>query len=281
MNYSVMAKKIRKKKKQKKLPIKPILIGIVSILIIGFTIHYRHGINYWWKVLSLKIEGKKMDDIQLTKYDVRNIEVMDRYYLNTFGLDVSQYQGDIDWSQMNMIYDIYPINFVFIRSTMGSFNSDSKFEYNWRGAKENGLIRGAYHFYRPDENSTAQAQNFIQTVQLESGDLPPVLDIENMPKTQSMDRLIEGLKNWCTLIEAHYGVKPIIYTSDKYHQDFLFDHFEGYTIWIANYNFFVEDMKAHWDFWQFTEKAQIKGTKYKVDVNIYNGTVDGLKNLTL
>lgn len=96
-----------------------------------------------------------------------------------------------------------------------------------------------------------------------------------------MERLVEGLKNWCKIIEDHYGIQPIIYTSDKYYEDFLRAHFEGYTIWIANYNFFVEDMKPHWNFWQFTEKGQIKGTNEKVDVNIYNGTIDSLKNLTL
>jgi len=276
-----MAKISKKKQTKNSIPYKAIIIGLISVLILGTTIHYRHGINYWIKTIQKKINGDKNDEINLVKFDIRNIEVMDRHYLKTFGLDVSQYQGEIDWTQMHTIYDVYPINFVFIRSTMGSFNTDKKFDYNWIGAKENGLIRGAYHFYRPDENSTAQAQNFIKTVKLEDGDLPPVLDIETMPKTQSMERLIEGLKNWCTLIEEHYNIQPIIYTSDKYYEDFLRQHFEGYTIWIANYNFFVEKMKPHWNFWQFTEKGQIKGTKYKVDVNIYNGTVDGLKLMTL
>ena len=277
-----MAKQTKKKQTEKNIPYRTIMIGLLTVLLLGTTVHYRHGINYWLKTVQKKINGKdKSEKIDLVKYDIRNIEVMDRHYLKTFGLDVSQYQGEIDWTQMHTIYDVYPISFVFIRSTMGSFNTDKKFNYNWTAAKKNDFIRGAYHFYRPDENSTAQAQNFINTVKLESGDLPPVLDIENMPRNQSMDRLVEGLKNWCTIIEKHYDVKPIIYTSDKYHQDFLQEHFEGYIIWIANYNFFVEDIKKHWDFWQFTEKGQIKGTTYKIDVNIYNGTVDGLKLMTL
>ena len=274
---------VKKKKIEKNnIPIKTIIFGIFALLLITISVHYRHGINYWLNTIQNKLRNSENNkEFNLVKYDIRNIEVMDRHYLKTFGLDVSQYQGEINWEQMHTIYDVYPINFVFIRSTMGSFSTDKKFNYNWIGAKENGLIRGAYHFYRPDENSTAQAQNFINTVKLENGDLPPVLDIENMPKNQSMDKLVEGLKNWCTIIEEHYNIKPIIYTSEKYHQDFLQEHFEGYIIWIANYNFFVEDIKKHWDFWQFTEKGQIKGTTYKVDVNIYNGTVDGLKLMTL
>ncbi|MBS7333170.1 MAG: glycoside hydrolase family 25 protein [Weeksellaceae bacterium] len=277
-----MPKNSTKKNQEKKIPYKLIFFGIITFVFIAFNYHYRHGINYWWKVAERKLKGENGDNnIKLVKYDIRNIEVMDRYYLKTFGLDVSQYQGEINWSEMNMIYDIYPINFVYIRSTMGAINTDNRFDENWEGAKQNDFIRGAYHFYRPDENSTAQAQNFIQNVELETGDLPPVLDIETMPRTQSMERLVEGLKNWCTIIEEHYGIQPIIYTSDKYYEDFLRSHFEGYTIWIANYNFFVEEMKPHWNFWQFTEKGQIKGTKEKVDINVYNGTVDDLKSLTL
>lgn len=270
------------KKKSKSFPFLTLFIGIITIILIGFTVHYRHGINYWLKSIQRKSTSTSVNyTIHLTKYDLRNIELMDRYYLDTFGLDISQYQGAIDWTKMNTIYDIYPIDFVFIRATMGSYSRDRRFDENWENSKNHGFLRGAYHFYRPDESSTAQAENFINTVYLKSGDLPPVLDIETTPTSQPMDRLIVGLKNWCTIIEEHYGVKPIIYTSDKYHQDFLIEHFKGYTIWIANYNFFVENMKPHWNFWQFTEKAQIPGTREKVDVNIYNGTVDSLKRLTL
>ena len=112
--------------------------------------------------------------------------------------------------------------------------------------------------------------------------MPPVWDIETMTRTQSVDKMIEGLKNWCKIVEEHYDIKPIIYTSDKYFEDFLKEHFDGYIIWIANYNFWVQEMKGHWDFWQFTEKATIEGVKTnKVDVNIYNGTVDDLEGLTL
>ena len=279
----------RKKKTQqsifntlKKIKLSTYVIGFTILCVVYFTYRYRHGINYYFSIIEKSLKGEKITDDKVTKYDIRNIEVMDKYYLKTFGVDVSHYQGKIDWTKMHTIYNLYPINFAFIRSTMGTSSIDETFEENWEGAKENNILRGAYHFYRPDENSTLQAQNFIAKVKLENGDLPPVLDIETLPKTQSMDRLVEGIKNWCKIVEEHYDVKPIIYTSDKYFEDYLQNHFEGYIIWIANYNFWVQEMKGHWDFWQFTEKATIDGVKrYKVDVNIYNGTVDDLEGLTL
>ena len=279
----------RKKKTQqsifstlKKVKLSTYVIGFTILCVVYFTYRYRHGINYYFSIIEKSLKGEKLTDDKVTKYDIRNIEVMDKYYLKTFGVDVSHYQGKIDWTKMHTIYNLYPINFAFIRSTMGTSSIDETFEENWEGAKENNILRGAYHFYRPDENSTLQAQNFIAKVKLKNGDLPPVLDIETLPKTQSMDRLVEGIKNWCKIVEEHYDVKPIIYTSDKYFEDYLQNHFEGYIIWIANYNFWVQEMKGHWDFWQFTEKATIDGVKrYKVDVNIYNGTIDDLEGLTL
>ncbi|MBO6213538.1 glycoside hydrolase family 25 protein [Algoriella sp.] len=265
-----------------KIKLSTYVIGFLVLIMLYFTYRYRHGINYYFSIIEKTLKGEKITDDKVTKYDIRNIEVMDNYYLKTFGVDVSHYQGEIDWTKMHTIYQLYPIKFAFIRSTMGGSALDETFEENWKGAKENNILRGAYHFYRPDENSTLQAQNFIRKVKIENGDLPPVLDIETMPRTQSVDKMIEGLKNWCKIVEEHYDIKPIIYTSDKYYEDFLQAHFEGYIIWIANYNFWVERMKGHWDFWQFTEKATIDGVKSnKVDVNIYNGTVDDLEALTL
>ncbi len=84
-----------------------------------------------------------------------------------------------------------------------------------------------------------------------------------------MDRLVEGIKNWCKIVEEHYDIKPIIYTSDKYFEDYLQDHFDGYIIWIANYNFWVQEMKGALGFLAIYRKATIDGVKrYKVDANI-------------
>ena len=158
---------------------------------------------------------------------------------------------------------------------------NNEFENNWRQSKNNGIVRGAYHYYRPNENSLAQANNFISTVKLEKGDLPPVLDIEQLPKNQTLDSLKVGLKRWLVKVEDHYNVKPIIYSGEKFYNAFLKEEFSEYTFWIANYNFFVEDLKDDWLFWQFTEKATVDGIEGNVDANIYNGTPKMLNYNTL
>lgn len=246
------------------------LIALFILLLFAAGYHYRNGLAYYFsfksdKVLKETAEAKRISD-------VRNYQVLQKHEGKVVGFDVSEFQGTIDWALVDKIEDKYPLEFVFIRATAGKDRVDRQFETNWLGAKKRKIIRGAYHYYRPNENSLEQAELFIKTVQLQKGDLPPVLDIEKLPKNQSIDSLKTGLKRWLKIIDKHYKVKPIIYTGESYYNDFLKEEFSEYPFWIANYNFFVEEIGENWMFWQFTEKASVTGIKGNVDVNIYNGT---------
>lgn len=263
------------KQVQRKLLIWSIAIPLALVFLI-FAIQHRAGISY----LFVKwFEKGKIEREDLSKYDIRNKELMRRYDEKIYGIDVSQYQGDISWDEVLTIHDEFPVDFIFVRATMGERAKDRAFKENWKAIKKRNKLRGAYHYFRPNENSTKQANNFIKTVKLESGDLPPVLDIEEMPRNQSMDSLKVGLKRWLTLVENHYDIKPILYSGDKYFADFLEKEFEDYTLWIANYNFWVERPKKHWNFWQFSEKGSVRGIKGPVDLNMFTGTIEDLEEL--
>ncbi|WP_338408275.1 glycoside hydrolase family 25 protein [uncultured Flavobacterium sp.] len=255
------------------------LITFVVVLFFGFAYHYREGLAYYFGFKSNKIQFEKAEAKRIS--DVRNYQVLENHQGKAIGLDVSEFQGTIDWTLVETIENAYSLNFVFIRATAGSDREDKKFKENWLGAKKNKMIRGAYHYYRPNENSLEQAKLFIKTVQLQKGDLPPVLDIEKLPKEQSLKNLKIGLKRWLKAIEGHYKVKPIIYTGEKYYDDFLKEEFSDYLFWIANYNFYREKIGGDWLFWQFTEKASVSGIKGNVDVNIFNGDVEQLRFITL
>lgn len=254
-------------------------IAIPSLLVIAiFAWQHRAGLSY----LMIKwFEKDKMVAEDNSKFDIRNIELMQRHNDKIFGIDVSQYQGNISWSEVLTINDEFPIDFIYIRATMGEKAKDSKFKQNWKEVKNRNKLRGAYHYFRPNENSIKQANNFIKTVELEPGDLPPVLDIEEMPRNQSMDSLKTGLKRWLTVVEKHYEIKPVLYSGDKYFADFLEKEFADYTLWIANYNFWIEKPKKHWNFWQFSEKGTVKGIKGPVDLNLFNGNIEELEKLSL
>jgi len=164
---------------------------------------------------------------------------------------------------------------------MGEDGVDRRFEENWEAAQSRTKLRGAYHYFRPNENSVRQANNFIRNVKLRPGDLPPVIDIEERPKKQTMDSLKVGLRRWLDLVESHYHIRPIVYSGDSYFTDFLQREFSDYTLWIANYNFWVDRPKKHWDFWQFSERGFVRGIKGPVDLNMFKGNMEDLEALAL
>jgi lysozyme len=145
-------------------------------LLFSFAIyHYRDGLAYYLGFKSNKV----LDEDEVAKHlsDVRNIQVLENHKGKVIGIDVSEFQGRIDWDEIDILEEKYPVQFVFIRATAGNDRIDSKFKRNWEGAKEHKIIRGAYHYYRPNENSIEQANLFIKTVKLKKVDLQPVLDI--------------------------------------------------------------------------------------------------------
>lgn len=248
--------------------------GIVLAVGIWFGITFKEGLSYFLKKDSGIAEERSI-------YDIRNMEVLHRHSDRLVGFDVSHYQGRIVWEKIDSISGIVPLDFVFIRATMGLDGKDKTFDANWRAARANHFIRGAYHYYRPDENSVAQAHNFIKNVRLSAGDLPPVLDIEELPKGQSLDSLRMGLSRWIKMVEEEYQVKPILYSGEHFYSKHLQKWFSDYVLWIANYNFFVEEIKPEWHFWQFTEKGLIDGIEGKVDVNVFNGNRQDIRKLLI
>ncbi|HLN94857.1 MAG TPA: glycoside hydrolase family 25 protein [Flavobacterium sp.] len=250
---------------------------LILLLLLGIGVfHYRNAIAYYFSFRNDK-QAKTPEQKRLQR--IREFQVLERHAPRAAGIDVSEYQGRIIWDSVRNVAGQFPIEYVFIRATAGSDRPDAAFKRNWKGAAKAGLLKGAYHYYRPDENSIKQADLFIRTVTLRKGDLPPVLDIEKVPASQSVDSLKKGLKRWLDKVEAHYHMKPIIYTGEKYYDAFLADDFPDYPFWIANYNFFVEEIDDDWLMWQFSESARVSGIKGTVDLNIFNGTKKELRLL--
>ncbi len=260
-----MAKK-RRKKKYKKKNIVLVSIAIIAILILLYV--------YFPLFLGL---------FKNTETERKNLEAYktDLAEYSAFGIDISHYQNKINW---DTLVSKHKIDFVFIRATAGIDNFDKYFLNNWERVKHAGIIRGAYHYYRPDENSTEQADFFIKNVNLAEGDMPPVLDIERYSNIQSLKRLKSGLINWLNIVEEYYQITPIIYTYYQFYMNALYNdpRFEKYPVWIALYNTDERPdlIKKEWVFWQFTDKGAIDGINGDVDINVFNGKLkdmDGLR----
>lgn len=198
------------------------------------------------------------------------------------GIDISHHQGDIDWEKLSKAnIGGEPVGFIFIKATEGGDHLDENFNDNFYQAREFGIIRGAYHYFKPHVPARKQAAYFLKQVHLEEGDLPPVLDVEEKGDL-TVEELREVSLTWLREVEKHYGVPPIIYTNYKFKRDYLNTaDFDKYPYWIAHYYVRSLSYKGPWKFWQHTDCGRLDGIKEKVDLNIYNGSMYDLHRLCL
>ncbi|MEL6822736.1 MAG: GH25 family lysozyme, partial [Calditrichota bacterium] len=146
---------------------------------------------------------------------------------------------------------------------------------NWKAVKDAGMVLGAYHFYRPERDAIQQADNFINTVVLDSRDLPPVLDVELKYNVSKRD-IRQDVLIWLKHVEAAYNRKPILYTDSSFVNLNLANEFTNYPLWIAEYADSVSGSLAGWDkwtFWQYTNSGEVKGVAGPVDRNVFRGTL--------
>ena len=210
------------------------------------------------------------EDPNYRTYESFNIRIPKKYSIH--GIDVSYYQGKIDWPQVKaMQEDSVRIHFAIIKATEGIALVDPYFQRNWREAAKTGIACSAYHFFRPKKSGLWQARFFLQTVQFEKGDLPPVIDIEELNGVSPQDMRKE-LKSFLAHVERKTGVKPIIYSGLSFYNDYLNGHFDDYPLWIAHY--YKDQLKVKsdkWIFWQHSDQARINGINHVVDFNAFNG----------
>lgn len=201
------------------------------------------------------------------------------------GIDVSRYQKRVDWARVKkMQVNSVKISFAFIKATEGTWIKDSEFAENWANAGKQGLIRGAYHYFLPDLSAKEQATHFIRTVRLRSGDLPPVVDIEEV-RGLNKAQIQRYTKEFVKILEKYYKVKPILYMNRDFYKNYFTDNedFKGYRFWIAHY--YVSDLSMpgdeDWHFWQHSDKGNVNGINESVDFNVFNGDSAALRKLCI
>lgn len=242
-------------KKQKKYWLIPFCIVIVIAI--------YSGVIYYLQQLQERKAGFIM-------YPGFGIELPSAYSIH--GIDVSFYQQYVYWpSVKKMQDDNVRIGFAFIKATEGLSNTDKQFRRNWQKAKESGIARGAYHFFLATKDGKAQAQNFIKNVKLESGDLPPVIDIEQLYGV-SPQLMQKRVMDFIHIVEDVYGVQPVIYTNASFYNNYLGEAFDEYPLWVAHY--FEQKqpgINRDWLFWQHSCAGKVNGINATVDFNVFNG----------
>src|SRR5215212_2570897 len=179
----------------------PLLKIVIYTSLAAAFIFFGYLSWLWWKSRQM----------QFVHYKEFGIPIPADYAIH--GIDVSRYQQRISWQAVKTLQvNNIKLGFAFIKATEGNGNLDPYFKRNWKKAKEAGVTRGAYHFFIASKDGLTQAQNFMKKVSLESGDLPPVLDVEQANGANATT-IREEVKECLQAFEFNYGVKPIIYTS--------------------------------------------------------------------
>ena len=191
-----------------------------------------------------------------------------------FGVDVSTYQGKVDWEELAA----QGVDFAFIKATEGSSLQDVRFAENWAGAQAAGIRPGAYHFFSYDTPGQQQAENFIRTVPVTAGALPPVVDIEfygsylEEPADRETARAI--LDPLLDALEEHYGVKPILYATYRSYQLYLSGGaYDDYPLWMSSPG--VSPLLWDWGFWQYSHSGHLEGYdghQQWIDFDIFRGS---------
>lgn len=194
------------------------------------------------------------------------------------GVDVSAYQGGIDWAVLAQ----QGIDFAYIKATEGSSYVDECFAYNYENALNTELRVGAYHFFSFDSEGARQAEHFIRTVKPCADMLPPVVDLEfygdKAKSPPEKSAVLSELDPFIERIEAHYGMKPVIYATKASYDLYLAGEYADCDIWIRDVitTPSLSDGRA-WTFWQYTNRATLdgySGAERYIDMNVFFGTTE-------
>lgn len=199
----------------------------------------------------------------------------------TMGIDVSEFQKTIDWTQVGPA----GVKFAYIRATEGTTIQDANFVQNWQGAEKAGIPVGPYHYFTTASAVSTQIDNFVNETKLvDSGNLPPVLDVENPAQFKNFTtaQSVAMIQQWLDGVQAKTGIQPMLYMSSNFSAKVLGNapQFDKYKLWVADYTTdpapLVPKPWTGWDFWQHSDTGAVKGITGDVDLDTFNGAEQNL-----
>lgn len=194
------------------------------------------------------------------------------------GIDVALWQGAINWPEVAAS----GVRFAYIKATQGTLSVFDRYEQNRQVAKAAGLIVGAYHYFNPKQDAGAQANHFVKVANVQVGDLPPALDLEEPALGIKPADLVSAVEQWCAIVGAACGAMPIIYTSPYYAQAALGGdvRLAKYKLWVSHYTAaqvpIVPKPWISWALWQHSSTGKVPGIVPDCDLNWCAGDVASL-----
>lgn len=207
---------------------------------------------------------------------LKQVDIID-YKQNKFdiiyGIDVSRFQGKINWSIIDT-----SLTFAIIKVSEGISLVDNRFLQNWNGCN---LIKGGYHFFRPQRSGAQQAKLFLANLHIDYGNIKPVIDVEythlwSVKKKRSL--YVNNLKDMIDYITKEIGCAPIIYTNENFWLNYIQPYYNGsHEFWLADYRRkSVMSSELNWFIWQYTCKGRVKGIIGFVDKNLMTKKIEDI-----
>lgn len=187
------------------------------------------------------------------------------------GIDISQYVGPVDFKQVKKNRE--EVDFVYMRATLGTAKTDTKFETYYTDAKEEELPVGVYHFFKFREGGSAQANHFLKTIKGKDFELPLVLDVEEWGNRGQFNRqtIITNIRAFIRTVERERNEKVILYSNRNTYNKYLKGNFPDAQIWICSFKD-PDSYNLSWLFWQHSHRGKVRGATGLVDLNTFNGS---------
>jgi lysozyme len=189
----------------------------------------------------------------------------DRHLYRLRGIDVSHYQGTIDWPAVARD----GVAFAYIKATEGVDGRDSQFARNWRNARRAGIRVGAYHYFVFCRSARAQARNFLAVAPRSASALPPAIDLEmarGCARVTGAD-VRRNLSAYLAIVEAHDRKRAVLYVTPQF--------FATYRAYLPERPMWRRSIAAKpapnrsWVFWQYGSRGRVTGIRTHVDLNVF------------
>ncbi|HTV17565.1 MAG TPA: GH25 family lysozyme [Polyangiaceae bacterium] len=193
----------------------------------------------------------------------------DRERFPVHGIDVSHHQGPIDWARVKASGQA----FAFIKATEGADFRDTRFGDNWRRARAEGLITGAYHYFTFCSPGVAQAENFLAVAPRERPVLPLAVDVEftgNCVGWESVAQIRDELLAFMEHVRAHVGAAPLLYTTEEVRLELVPPELREHSYWVRSL-WGEPSATIDWHFWQYSDTGSVPGIRGEVDLNVFSG----------
>ncbi|MBP5361022.1 MAG: glycoside hydrolase family 25 protein [Bacteroidaceae bacterium] len=180
------------------------------------------------------------------------------------GIDVSHYQGTINWAS---VAASGKVGYAYVKASESVSFVDDYYQYNMVQGRKHGINMGSYHFYRAHVDQDAQFRHMISVIDPAKQDLVPVIDVESANGV-SVETFASRLRRFLKRVEDYYGKPPILYTYVNFYNKYLaYRGFEHYPLFIAFYqdNAPRVDDGNRYIMWQYTSKGRISGINGDVD----------------